>query len=1055
MKTFIKFFLDNHKLTLILSIMMVVFGLMGMFKLNAESYPSVNFAMALIETRYDGATAKDVETQITKPIEDKIREVSGLKDVRSVSKSGFSSIFVRVDMDNEDEDQVLEDLQKAVDSVSNLPPDLREDPTYKEVNSEEFPAIELAVIGDNTARARDLMADLLKEELEDNKRVLNVRPVGWLKRQYNIRLDENKMNALHIGLEEVTNKIRARNVDVPGGNLTNGATKTLIRVEGKVRDINDLSEVVIRSNFSGQKILLKDIAQVVDGEEDAKVLSSYDGRPATLLIVNKKAGADTLALVDDVNSIIEKFRSQYKDQFEIVIYNNEADKVKNKLSILSSNAISGLILVVVFLFLFLPGKIGLMASLSLPLAVMATIGFMPIFGMNLDAITILALVIALGMMVDNAVVISENFARLKNDEGLSSYDAAIKSVMQLWLPISCTAFTTIASFLPMLVTKGIMGQFIKYIPIVVTISLLISLSESFFLLPMRLRFFGGETKKENEEVQKDWFHKFIEKFERMMDWCVSHRYKVFFMFGGILTGALMLMTLGNKFMLFPPEQTEIYLARVEMPRGTTAEETRTELNTIVKDLNTELGDWVKWITARAGISSMGPTDPKGATGENHGLIMIYASDYAKFNVPYNIFLDKMNKVTSDKTKKLKFEELVNGPPVGAPINATFRSNNTENLDAMINEIIARLSKVEGIYDLETDDILGEEEIKVLINYEKADQLGLSVSSIGNAIKTALSGNMVSKVILDNKEVDLNVRYLDDYRNGQKNIEDIKVMDRLGNLVPVKTVANMELTNGSYEIKRFDFKKSKTLTGKVKGQMTSMVANNKLKEIYNELLPQYNDVSLVFGGEEENTKESMESLGQALILALMGIFGLLVFLFGSYLRPMIIMSTIPLGLVGFSIAFFFHDKAISFLAMIGVIGLAGIIVNSGIVLISFIDDMKKEGKMELHDILVKASGMRLRAVLVTSLTTISGLIPTAYGIGGSDAMLVPMTMAMAWGLTSGTILTLVWVPCAYAILEDWSAWLSKKPFLNKFVGGNFEENNTSNSSQEANAEGELA
>lgn len=203
-------------------------------------------------------------------------------------------------------------------------------------------------------------------------------------------------------------------------------------------------------------------------------------------------------------------------------------------------------------------------------------------------------------------------------------------------------------------------------------------------------------------------------------------------------------------------------------------------------------------------------------------------------------------------------------------------------------------------------------------------------------------------------------------------------------------------------------------------------------MYQRLQPKYPEVSLVFGGQAESTKESMQSLGQAGILALLGIFGLLVFLFRSYLRPIIIMSTIPLGLIGFSVAFFFHDRPVSFMALIGIIGLAGIIVNSGIVLISFIEDLRAEGKMELHEILVKASGMRLRAVLVTSLTTISGLLPTAYGIGGSDSMLVPMTLAMAWGLTSGTILTLVWVPCAYALLEDWNGLLRKIPFLRKLA-----------------------
>ena len=260
------------------------------------------------------------------------------------------------------------------------------------------------------------------------------------------------------------------------------------------------------------------------------------------------------------------------------------------------------------------------------------------------------------------------------------------------------------------------------------------------------------------------------------------------------------------------------------------------------------------------------------------------------------------------------------------------------------------------------------------------------------------------------------------------------MDNRGNLVPVGTVASIEVNPGSFEIKRYDFKRSKTLTGDVNEDViTSVEANKFLRTKFEQLKAQHPDVSLVFGGEEESTKESMQSLQQALLLALLGIFGLLVFLFKSYLRPFIIMTTIPLGLVGFSIAFFLHDRPISFLAMIGVIGLAGIIVNSGIILISFIDQMKEEGKLSLDEILVKASGMRLRAVLVTSLTTISGLIPTAYGVGGQDAMLVPMTLAMAWGLTSGTILTLIWVPCAYAILEDWINLMAKLPILRKLAG----------------------
>lgn len=1025
MNRLIDFFLDNFKLTIILSFMFVVFGIMGISKLNSESYPSVNFAMATIETRYDGATAKDVELKITKPIEDKIREVSGLKDVRSTSKSGFSSIFVRVDMDNEDEDQVLEDLQKAVDSVSTLPNDLRDDPKYLEINSSEFPAVDIAIIGTNENRARDILADHLKEEIEDSKKVKDVRLVGFSQRQFNIRLDIKKLESNYISVQEVMNKISLRNQDIPGGEISADNVNSLIRIEGKVTNKTELENIVIRSNYSGQKILLKDIAFIEDAAVDADILASHNGKPATLLVVNKKAGADTIALFDEVNKVINRFQALNKDKFEIRVFNNEALKVRNKLDILSSNAISGLILVVIFLLFFLPGRIGIMASLSLPLAVMATIGFMPTFGMNLDAITILALVIALGMLVDNSVVISENFARLQNDEGLDPLEAAKESVRQLWLPITCTAFTTIAAFMPMLVTKGIMGQFIKWIPIVVCISLLISLVESFFLLPMRLRFTGKVKRQADGQKKSDWFDKFIAKFESLMSLLVKRRILVMFGFMGIILGSFALMAFGNKFILFPAEQTELYVGRVEMPRGTSVENTLLSLNKIAKDVKGEIGADARDIIVRAGISSLGPSDPKAVTGDNVGLILIYASDYAKYNINGQDYLARLRKITSDKTKSLSFEIQVNGPPVGEAINATFRSNNEEQLDKLLGEVMDQLSNINGIVDLKVNNVLGEEEIKVIIDYAKADRLGLSVATIGNAIRTAFSGSVASKVTLDNKEIDLNVRFSDEYRKNINNIKQIKVMDNQGNLIPVGSVAKFIQTEGQFEIKRFDFKRAKTLTGSVnESKITSPVANKALATIYNKLSPSYPGVSLVFGGEAESTKESMQSLGQAGILALMGIFGLLVFLFKSYLRPIIIMSTIPLGFLGFSVAFFFHQRPLSFMALIGIIGLAGIIVNSGIVLISFIDQLRDEGKLELDDILVKASGMRLRAVFVTSLTTISGLIPTAYGIGGSDSMLVPMTLAMAWGLTSGTLLTLIWVPCAYALLEDWNKFVSR-------------------------------
>jgi len=1042
MKTLAKFFIDNSKLTIVLSIALTIFGLMGLKNMNAESYPAVSFGQGIVTTSYDGASAEDIETKITKPIEDELRGVSGIKDVRSTSQSGLSTIIVRADIDNVDVDKVMSDVQKAIDRTTGLPQDLADPPKFTEINSEEFPVYQIAIIGDNTNRHRDAIADLLKEELEDNDRVKSVSLSGFAERRFQIKLDNEALIKHHIGLEEVMSKISARNVNIPGGSLKTSSSQQLLRLEGKINNAKELEQILIRSNFSGQSIFLKDVAQIVDSEEEIKVKTRHNGEEATLLTITKKSGADTLRLVDQIIEKLDKFKKQHQDM-QFHVFSDESEKVRNKLEVLSSNALSGLLLVVVFLFIFLPGRIGIMASLSLPLAVMGTVGMMPSFGMNLDSITILALVIALGMLVDNSVVISENFTRLRQD-GYRAQDAALESVRTLWLPITATAMTTIAAFLPMLVTKGIMGQFIKWIPIVVTISLLLSLAESFFFLPMRLAKAGGKIQKVEEGANRDWFHKFEGKFEALMEKVVKHRYIMSVGFLGLVILSGVLMFGANKFILFPADQTEIYIGRFETKTGTRLEETNRAIKSLSKQIQDALGKDAEHIIGKAGESKVDLSDPKAKEGNNVGIIYIYVSDYAKFNRPHTEVLKILRKIENPAFTSLSFQEQVNGPPVGNAVDATFRSNSFETLDNAIAEVTAELSKVPGVLNLKVNDVIGDDEIYIDIDYEKVDRLGLSVNAVGNAVRTAISGKTASNVTIDNKEVELKVRLQEKYRNNIEALKQVKIMDKRGNLVPLGTVAEFRKESGSPQIKRYKYKRSKTLTGDVNEEITTSIkANIELNKIFTKVQKKYPSVSLVFGGAAESTKESMESLAAASVLACIGIFAILVFLFKSYLRPIIIMFTIPLGLLGFSIAFYtpilsgYADRSrpISFLALIGIIGLAGIIVNSGIVLISFIDQMRAEGKLSLHEILVKASGMRLRAVLVTSLTTVSGLIPTAYGIGGTDAMLVPMTLAMASGLVSGTILTLIFIPCAYAILEDYLALLSR--IFGKFAPKNID------------------
>lgn len=1025
MKSAIEFFVRNNKFTFIVTLFFLVIGILGLYSLNAESFPSVDFAAATVETHYYGASPEEIENEITKPIEDEIRTVRGIKDVRSISQSGLSKISIRVDMDNYDTAEVMDDLQKAVQRVTDLPAGIKESPKFTELNSEEFPAIELAILGDNTNRKRDLFVDYLKDSIEDNKLVLAAREGGYRKREFTVKLHKEKLEAHYIAASDVLTALRGQNLNIPSGDLENQTRRLLVRLDGKVKNIQEVKETIVRSNFTGKNVKVKDVATVVDGQESPRILAKVNGEDATLLTVTKKGGADTIALVRDVNEKLSKIK--VPEGLSVRIYNNESKKVQNRMDVLTSNAVTGLVLVVFFLLIFLPGRIGIVASLSLPIAVMGTFGMMPSMGMNLNSITILALVIALGMLVDNSVVISENYTRLRQ-EGHDSLDAAIKSAYQFWLPITGTAMTTIAAFLPMLVTKGVMGKFIMYIPIVVTLALLLSLFESFFLLPMRLDLAGKGMKFKKDdagEVKKDWFHRVTGKFENFMEVMIRRRYLVSLGFGAMIFGALYMLVAVNDFILFPAEQTEVYISRYEMPRGTRIEETNKKAEILSKKIKAALGDDVENVVSQTGVIQVGPNDPKGKSGENVGMVLMYMTREASIKLNYKDVLKKLRAIQVEGLPLLTFEVRVNGPPVGNPVNVTFRSNNMQQLEKLTAELTTYLKSIKGILDPQVDDVIGEDEVHIKLDEEKTGRLGLNVNSIGNTVKTALEGSVVTKLNLNNKKVELKVKYDDADKQEITDLSAVKIKDFRGNLIPLSTLASIEKSDGTPIIKRFDFQRSKTLTADLdESLITSIEANKLLFSKFNAIQDQYPEVSAVFGGEQENTKESMQSLAEAMVLALLAIFAILVFLFKSYLRPLIIMSTIPLGLLGFSVAFYFHNKPSSFLALIGVIGLAGIIVNSGIVLISFIDQMRDEGEMDLHDILVKASGLRLRAVLVTSLTTISGLFPTAYGIGGMDFMLIPMTLAMAWGLTSGTVLTLVWVPCAYAILEDFTKLFDK-------------------------------
>lgn len=1020
----IQFFVTNWRLSFILTFFIMLAGLVGLATLQRESFPPVDFAKVTITTIYPGSTSSEVEEKITIPIENELRGIEGVKDIKSTSQSEQSKIEVRIDIDDPNliTKDVVSDIQRAVDRVQNLPTDILERPRIIEVNAKEIPILEIAMTGPNQNRERDKLARQLKSLIEDINGVTTVRLVGYREKEYQVLLDPVKMQRYYVGIPEIRTAITARTSDTPAGFIRGVDQNEMVRIKAKINSADELNQTPIRTGDSGLPIFLHNVGRAEERMEEAKILTSFNGEPATLLVVVKKATADAIRTVDLAKIQIKEFQNKIPPEFKIIVYNNESNRIARRIDIVSSNAVQGFFLVLLVTVLFLPFRLSSIISLSLPLSLLGAIFFMQQFGANFNLITMLGLIIALGMLVDNSVVVGELYA-LNRQDGLTPQEAAIKAGHRFWIALLCSVLTTIAAFTPMLVTKGVMGQFIRWIPIIVNIALIFSLIDSFFLMPARLQFILKDHQKKGQ-ISRAWFNRIELQFAKSVRFFLARPWLTTVGFLGLFIFSFIVTLLGNRFELFPKEGVEFYIGRLELPVQTPLLKMNHEIIRVTKDIQNLLGvENIEAVVGRAGIQQAGVGDPLEKNDEHFGMITIKIPvDIAAKQNPDDILM-KLKAISPGELSLLNFEALGNGPPVGKPLNLVLRSENEVALTAVISELTNHLKKLRGILNLNTDQIRSGSEILVTPRLSNLNYVKLTEQDLGLNLRTAYQGLIVGKFYDQGDDFVLRLRFDDAFRANDSSLKNVKVLNQKGLLIDLQPLAQFTKQEGPPVLKRYDFKRAVTLTAEtLPSELTSVALNaaasNKLKE----LQKAYPLVTPVFGGEAESTKESVQSLFLALILAVVGIFGILVFAFNSFTQPLLVLSSIPLGLIGINFAFFLHQRPLSFLALIGTIGLAGVIVNSAIILVSAINEALEEKLNSLStfsaylELIALVTQERLRPVLITSLTTVAGLFPTAYAIGGYDSTLVPLTLAMGWGLFVGTFLSLVWIPTGFILLD---------------------------------------
>ncbi|MDI7209695.1 efflux RND transporter permease subunit [Leptospira santarosai] len=1024
MKLFIESFIKNRLFLYLGTVFILVSGIVSLLGLRRDAFPNVDMKQMVISTKFPGASPADVELRITYPIEEKLKEIDGIDEIRSFSRNSVSDIDVRVSLEEKDPEKVLNEIRRAVDNaMSEFPAQVTEKPKMTERKSGSFPILEFSIFGGKDEIELHTTAEFIEREIEKIQGVARVDVFGKRDREWHILVNANKLKRYSLDLNDIVNTIRNRNINIPAGSVDSEAAFDL-RIDGEFKHPSEIGKIPTRTNEIFSTVKLGDIARVEDTFEYPRFLAIANGKQGLILSVIKKEKADAIEVADNVHSKMRELSKAYPSGMKTFILNDEAKRTKNRLSVVSSNALIGFTIVFGILFLFLDFRTATLTSLSLPLSMLMTFAILPLFDVSFNMISMMGLIISLGMLVDNSIVISENIYTYLSEKD-DTFTASLRGTVEMVVPILGSYLTTVTAFLPMLFMTGIMGKFIWEIPLVVIVSLTASLVESFLFLPARIVAFAKRPDqmkpKSRFRLKMDSiFHSIETSFSKFVSFNIRHKKSSFAFILLLVFGSCGVMSQMD-FILFPKEDIEVIMIKAEFSPTSRIFQTRekmTYMENIVQKIPQE--ELVSYST-KIGVQQTDPDDPLSRFGENLAVILIYLTPETKRKRKASEIL---MSIESDLRKtpgvnEVFLEEFGNAPPIGAPITISIQGNDYETLKKISNELQTFLKSIPGVFSVRDDYRYGRKQMYIQLDEELESFTGVSTLSAANSLRAAYDGERAGTVRKGRTKIYLRVLYDGDFRKNPNEIKSIPLKNKSGNITNLAKISKMNLIDSPELLAHKDFDRAITVNGDVKlDEITAHDANQKVANEFKPLIErQYPGVSLSFGGEEKDTQRSMRSLAKAGFIAIFGIFGILALTIKSFWKPVLILSTIPLGIIGIVIGFPLSGKSISFLAMIGIIGLAGVLVNASIVLVDCIDSIRKDSKASMDEILIEASQRRFRPILLTTLTTVAGLLPTAYSLGGSDPVLIPMTLALGWGLGFGTLGSLFYVPVTLSVFND--------------------------------------
>jgi len=1018
-----EFSVKHSLLVNLVSIFIIIAGLATIFvyHIRREAFPEVSFDMVIVQTVYPGAAPQEVEKLVTVPIEKELKGVDGIETMTSSSIDNVSAIQLDISQDVKDKDKVVDDIEKAVNMVTDLPNDV-EEPIVTEITSGEIPIVKIVLSGEMTEEKLQDIAERLEDELEDVPGVSSISRTGFRDREVWVEIDPAKLIEVHVSLKEVMDALGKRNVSIPAGKIR-GAQEITIRTTGEFYTKEEIENVVIRANDLGNWLRVKDIAQVKFTFEDEDIINKCAGSRSISLTVIKRSSGDAVTTVDEAIRRTEAFVSHEDASLKVSYIDDLSYYIKRRLGVLKNNGIVGFILVICVLMFFLNHKTAILTALGIPIAFAATITIMGCLGISINLISMFGLIIVLGMLVDDGIIVAENCSR-HAEMGYNPREAAIKGTDEVVKPVVTAVLTTIATFFPLFFFPGMMGKFLGNIPAVVIIALLASLLEALVILPSHFADFikipkGGKFASKRE---LPWFKHLVNFYTRILKKALNKRYWVL---GALFLTliATFILAFNMKFILFGSEEgIEQFYIRAEAPVGTPLNKTNELIEQVEKVISEMPENQMESYTTQVGMLGQNWIfDEYGKNGSHTAQVTIYLTPFTERSKNVTEIIDNLRpQIANIKGfENLYFEKEQEGPPVGMPIAVEIRGEDFKTLNEIAVVIMNYLEGIKGVSDIQNTHEVGRNEIEVVVDEEAAASSYVTITDIASSIRFAFKGGVATSIkpTKAEEEIDVVVRFPEELRTDKNLFDKIMVPNQYGHLIPLKKVAALKEKKAVSSIRHLDGKRVITLRANVDNQnITSVKANKMLANKFSGIEDKYPGYEITFGGEQEENEKVTRYFVIAFGLSLFLIFMILAATFNSMIQPFIVMMAIPFGLIGVVWAFFLHGQPLGFFMMVGFIGLVGIVVNDSIVLVEFINGLRRKG-VERRKSIIEGGQLRLRPVILTTVTTVFGLVPVAYGIGGGDPFLKPLALTIVWGIMCATALTLVVLPCIYAIIDD--------------------------------------